>query len=74
VGTADKKVEGTGLGLSLARHVRGAARYVDKILKGAKPASSPSSSPPSSSWSLISRLRKCSDSRSRNRCCCGRIR
>ncbi len=35
-----------------------AAMYVDKILKGAKPATSPWSSPPGSSWSSTCKTAK----------------
>jgi ABC-type uncharacterized transport system substrate-binding protein len=50
-----------------------AAVYVDKILKGAKPASQ-SSNRRSSNSSSTSRRRRRSVSRSRSRCSCGRTR
>jgi putative ABC transport system substrate-binding protein len=70
-------VEAGGLmsyGCSYSEQYRRAADFVDKILKGVKPATSPSSSRRSSSWSSTSRPPRPWASRSRPRRWRGRTR
>ncbi len=59
-------------GGSLEDSYRRAATYVDKILKGAKPADLPVEQPTKFELVIISRPRRRSGLRSRNRCCCER--
>jgi putative tryptophan/tyrosine transport system substrate-binding protein len=70
-------VESGGL-LSYAANLpdvaRRAASYVDRILKGERPADLPIQQPRNLNSLSISKLRRRSVSPSRRRCCCGRIR
>ena len=61
-------------GPNLVEMYRGAARYVDKILKGANRPTCLWNSPPSSSSSSTSKTAKALGSRSRRRCWRGRMR
>ena len=73
----NENVEAGGLisyGPTFSKQFYQAATYVDKILRAPSPPIFRSSSLPSSSWSSTSRPRRPSASRSRRRCCCGRIR
>jgi len=61
-------------GPNIVEMYRRAAYFVDKILRAPSPPTSPSSSRPNSSLSSTSRPPRCSASRSRRRCFCGRIK
>jgi putative tryptophan/tyrosine transport system substrate-binding protein len=77
IGGAEQFVEAGGLlayGANVVETYRHAAVYVDKILRGARPADLPIEQPTKYCLRSTSRPRRRSGSRSRNRYCCVRMR